>query len=189
MEKAMTFLQTPRGYSPEEFDAYLRTLHWGAWKPQYIVLHNTAEPNLAQWAHFGMGQHAGQQRIRNLNHYYAGLGWHSGPHLFIAPDFIWTACDLTADGVHASCFNHVSIGVEMVGDYATEPFDTGPGALVRDNAVAALASLHVALKLRTETIRFHKECVRDHHDCPGKNVTKADIIARVSKAMESAHVA
>jgi hypothetical protein len=58
---------------------------------------------------------------------------------------------------------------------------------VRANTVAALASLHRALGLSPETIRFHKECVADHHDCPGKNVSKADIIARVAEAMEAAH--
>jgi hypothetical protein len=176
----MTFLANPRGYSPEEFDVFVDTLKWTDWKPQFIVLHNTAEPNLKQWAFSGMGQENGLQRIRNLNHYYSvELGWHSGPHLFIAPDYIWNACDLTQPGVHASCFNHLSIGVEMVGDYSHEDFTCDEGAMVRDNAIAAVASLHRALKIKPETIHFHKECVRDHHDCPGKMVDKTDIIARV----------
>lgn len=29
------------------------------------------------------------------------------------------------------------------------------------------------------------ERLRDHHDCPGKNVVKAGVIARVSQAMKS----
>ena len=187
----MTFLANPRGYAPEEFEAYVKTLHWGAWRPKFITLHNSAEPNLAQWTHNGLGQSAGLQRIKNLNHYYASLGWHSGPHIFVAPDFIWVACDLTADGVHASCFNRVSIGIEMVGDYATEAFDSGLGMQVRDNVVSAMATLHGALglspngyKLGASGLHFHKECMRDHHDCPGKNVDKVDVVARVLNAME-----
>ena len=184
----MTFLATPRGYGPEEFEAYAATLKWNGWKPSFIVLHNTAEPNLAQWQHNGMGQNAGLQRIKNLNHYYASLGWHSGPHIFVAPDYIWVACDLTQDGVHASCYNHVSIGVEMVGDYARESFETGAGAQVRDNAIVVLAALHKALGISPDTLHFHKECIRDHHDCPGSNVVKTDVIARVKAAIAGSPV-
>ena len=180
----MSFLTTPRGFTPEQFRAYVSTLEWTDWRPSFVVLHNTAEPNLAQWNHFGLGHTAGVQRILNLNRYYkVEEGWHSGPHLFIAPDFIWLACDLRADGVHASCYNRASIGVEMVGDFSVEPFGSGSGGLVRDNTVAALASLHKALKINPDTLHFHKQCIRDHHDCPGKHVDQADMIARVKAAM------
>lgn len=181
----MTFLTNPQGYSPAQFKAFVATLKWSGWKPKFIVLHNTAEPNLVQWAH-GAGAGYEHQRVVNLNSYYKNSeGWHSGPHLFISPNLIWDACDLTADGVHASCYNHESIGVEMVGDYASEAFDSGDGAKVRDLAVQALAILHQALDLDPATLRFHKECVADHHDCPGKNVVKADIIARVKAALKA----
>ncbi len=176
----MTFLSQPRGFTPAEFKAYVETLEWTDWRPSFIVLHNTAEPNLAQWAHFGLGLKEGAQRVRNLNAYYkTDEGWHSGPHIFVAPDYIWLACDLRADGVHASCYNRVSIGVEMVGDYSVEPFDSGDGAKVRDNSAACLAALHHALKISPNTLHFHKQCLRDHHDCPGKHVDQADMIARV----------
>lgn len=183
----MTFLADPLGFKPTEFAAYAEKLQWRGWRPKFIVLHNTALPNLAQWTHSGLGKVAGEKRIRNLNHYYRSeKGWHSGPHIFIAPDLIWIACDLTADGVHASCYNSVSIGVEMVGDYASESFSDGDGAKVRDNTVAALAALHKALRITPETLRFHKECLRDHHNCPGAHVSKADVIARVKEAMKGA---
>lgn len=175
----MTFLATPLSFTPDEFAPYVSTLRWKAWTPKFTVLHNTAEPNLAQWVHFGLGKVAGLQRVKNLNHYYAGMGWHSGPHIFVAPDLIWVACDLTADGVHASCYNRVSIGIEMVGDYSTESFNSGDGAKVRDNAVATLAILHRALKIDPASIRFHKECIADHHNCPGSNVVKGFVIERV----------
>lgn len=183
----MTFLTNPLGFTPEEFDVYAKNQHWSNWRPRFITLHNTAEPNLAQWGHFGLGKTEGLKRIQNLNHYYkVEKGWHSGPHVFIAPDLIWVACDLTRDGVHASCFNSTSIGVEMVGDYGSESFSSGDGARVRDNTIAALASLHRALLIPPATLHFHKECLRDHHACPGKNVDKADIVARVLRKMEGA---
>jgi len=181
----MTFLADPRGFTPAEFKTYASGLKWDkGWRPQFVTLHNTAEPNLAQWAHFGLGKTSGLKRIHNLNAYYGDQkGWHSGPHIFIAPDFIWIACDLERDGVHASCYNRVSIGIEMVGDYATESFDSGDGAKVRDNAVVTVAALHDALRLAPTTLRFHKECLRDRHACPGKNVDKADFVARVKAAL------
>ncbi len=176
----MTFLADPLALPIDEFRAYVAKKRWARWKPEFIVLHNTAEPSLAQWTHFGLGKSAAVQRARNLNHYYASCeGWHSGPHLFVAPDLIIVACDLESDGVHASCYNRLSIGVEMVGDYGSEPFNEGDGAKVRDNAVAALAILHDALRIDPETLHFHRQCLRDAHQCPGKNVSQGDMIARV----------
>lgn len=186
----MTFLTNPLGFTPSEFRTYVESLKWTGWRPQFVVLHNTAEPNLAQWSHSGLGKVAGLKRVQNLNHYYkSDEGWHSGPHIFVAPDLIWVACDLTANGVHASCYNSVSIGVEMVGDYSTEPFDSGDGAKVRDNAIAALAALHKALRIPPESLRFHKECLRDHHNCPGPHVVKSDVIERVKAALATPIVA
>ena len=64
----------------------------------------------------------------------------------------------------------------MVGDYETEPF----GDAVRGNAVRALAALHSLVGLDPNSLRLHKEDKRTtHRDCPGKNVVKADVIARV----------
>jgi hypothetical protein len=71
----------------------------------------------------------------------------------------------------------------MVGDYNSEPFD----ARVRDNAVAALATLHAAVALDPKTLRFHKEDPKTTHDCPGKNVVKDDVITRVSAALAGQH--
>jgi len=183
-ENEMTFLSEPRGFTAAEFKIYVSTLTWAKWRPEFVTLHNTAKPSLKQWVNFGLGKTQGAQRIRNLNSYYRNiLGWHSGPHLFIAPDFIWLACDLEQDGVHASCFNRRSIGVEMVGDYSVEAFDNGDGAKVRDNAVASVAALYGRLKIDPTTLRFHKECKKDHHDCPGVRVKKEDFVARVTKAL------
>jgi hypothetical protein len=185
----MTFIPDPKGFTAAEFATFVAGLHWAAWRPKYLVLHNTGMPNLRQWAHGNTGKDYERRRILNLNHYYKEQGWHSGPHLFVSPSLIWNACDLGADGVHASCFNRESLGLEMVGDYGVEDFSSGDGAKVRDLTVQALAILHRALNISPDTLKFHKECLRDHHDCPGKHVDKADIIARVKKAMASPLVA
>jgi hypothetical protein len=71
----------------------------------------------------------------------------------------------------------------MVGDYNAEEFDTGDGALVRDNAVFLIAALNLKFGFSPEDLTFHKQCVIDNHDCPGRNVVKTDIIARVRAAM------
>lgn len=184
----MTFLAEPKGYAPAEFAAFVAGLTWDAWRPHFITLHNTGVPSLATWLD---PAHPAQQRIVAQKHYERDiLHWHSGVHLFVAQDLIWNLCDLTQVGVSVSCWNHLTLGVEMVGDYASESFDTGPGAQVRNNAVAALAVLHSKLglqpdgfKLGVRGLHFHKECARDHHDCPGRNVVKADVVARVLSQM------
>jgi hypothetical protein len=38
-------------------------------------------------------------------------------------------------------------------------------------------------RLGVRGLHFHKECRRDHHDCPGRNVVKADVVARVLTQM------
>lgn len=186
----MTFLSEPKGYTPTEFSAFVTGLKWPAWRPRFITLHNTGVPNLATWLN---PAHSAQQRILGQKHYERDiLHWHSGVHLFVAQNLIWNLCDLTQVGVSVSCWNHLTLGVEMVGDYAVESFDAGPGAQVRDNAVAALAILHSKLGLRPDGfqlgvrgLHFHRECARDHHDCPGRNVVKADVVARVLSHMEA----
>jgi hypothetical protein len=186
----MSFLAEPKSYTPEEFAFFLDKLEWNSWQPKFVTLHNTGIPTLAAWLDSG---HAAQQRIEGQKHYERDiLHWHSGVHLFVAPNLIWNLCDLTQEGVSVSCWNHLTVGIEMIGDYATERFDTGPGAQVRDNAVAAMAILHRRLGLRPDQyqmgvrgLHFHKECSRDHHDCPGRNVAKADVVARVLAKMDA----
>jgi hypothetical protein len=168
-------------YTNEQFASYVATLRWRAWKPSGITLHNTASPTLAQWAEEGPRHDA---RIRNLQSYYENeLGWHAGPHLFISRHFINGFSNILKPGVHSRCYNATHLGIEMVGDYNSEDFDSGDGSLVRDNAVFALAHLYRALKLRPSGLVFHKECRRDNHDCPGRNVEKADVIRRVVDVM------
>ena len=185
----MTYLANARLIAPAAFADHFNRLDFGkaSWTPRLFVLHNTEQPSLKQWLD---GGDTPEQRLKNLEAYYKGMRWHSGPHWFVAPDGIWEFCDPLQDGVHCSCANHVAFGCEMVGDYATEPFDHGPGAQVRDNAVQLIATVFKRFAWRPDPLvlwerglAFHHHCAQDHHDCPGKNVDRADVVARVLKAM------
>jgi hypothetical protein len=168
-----------QGFTPDQFDEYLGTVSFAVWRPQFVVLHNTGAPKLSDWHSV-----SGQDRMGNLANFYHNVQqWSAGPHLFVADDLIWVFTPLNVSGVHSPSWNSISLGVEMVGDYEVESFD----APVRDNAVSALASLHAILGLDPNTLRFHKEDPKTTHNCPGKNVVKADMIQRILDHLGSRH--
>lgn len=162
---------------------YLGTLRWTDWSPVGITLHNTSAPTLAQWAESGPSHDA---RIRNLESYYENeLGWHAGPHWFISRNYINWFSNPLLPGVHSRCWNSTRFGIEMVGEYASEPFNSGDGAKVRDLALSWVAALNKRFGFKAEDIVFHVECKKDNHDCPGKNVVKSEVITRVRNFMNS----
>jgi hypothetical protein len=177
-------------FTREEFADYVNKLTWTpkVWnpdkpqKPKGIVLHNTAAPTLAQWAETGPKHEA---RIRNLRTFYEMTQkWHGGPHLFVSRDWINIFDGLLERGTHSPSFNASHFGIEMVGDYDSEAFDSGDGAKVRDNAVFATAVLCLKFGWDPEkVIKFHKEDKKTTHDCPGKNVVKADVVKRVKEQL------
>ena len=172
-----------QSFSQTKFDAYCHTLAWTAWRPSFIVLHNTGSPSLAQRPNGLTEQH-----IKNLEAYYRDTnGWSAGPHLFIDDRQIWVFTPLTVSGVHSPSFNKVALGVEMLGDYETEPFNTGRGAQVRDNTVAAMATLSAVLGLDPESMKLHREDPLTTHACPGKNVVKLAVIQQVKDLIISRH--
>ena len=178
------FLLPARPFTPEEFADYAANVALdGAFKPSMVVLHNTAVPSLAQRPN---GFSAGS--MVDLRHYYAHVQkWNGGPHLFIDPTTIWLFVALGNKGTHSPSWNGVAWGVEMLGDYASEPFDTGRGAQVRNNAVVALAAMFARLGVQPDDTHFklHKEDPRTTHSCPGKNVSKDAVrklvLARMGK--------
>jgi hypothetical protein len=72
------------------------------WKPQFVVLHNTSNPTLANWHNA-----PGDERMKNLASYYQSLHWHAGPHFFVANDFIWAFTPIDVPGVHSPSWNHI----------------------------------------------------------------------------------
>lgn len=170
-----------KAFAPAEFKAYVDSLTWGdGFRPQFLALHNTAAPSLAQRPKGLTYQH-----IRNLQGYYKGLGWGGGPHLFIDDVHIWVFNDLTKRGVHSPSWNGTALGIEMLGDYDRESFTSGRGLKVRANAVAAMAALNLKLGLAAGSFRFHIEDKRSDHACPGKlaRCERAALVAEIEATM------
>jgi len=172
-----------KSFNPEEFDAYCHTLQWLAWRPSFIVLHNTGSPSLAQRAKGLSAQH-----IKNLEAFFRDTQkWKAGPHLFIDDRQIWAFTPLTVSGTHSPSWNKVALGVEMLGDYEKESFDSGRGEKVRLNTVAALATLCAILGLDPQGLRLHREDPLTTHACPGKNVRKLEVIQAVQDLLVTRH--
>ena len=157
-----------QSFSPDQFDQYIAGLSFNTWRPQFVVLHNTGAPTLAQWHSV-----PGATRMANLESYYRDqMKWSAGPHLFVADDLIWVFTPLTVPGVHSPSWNLISWGVEMVGDFDKENFADPQ----KNNVFRALAALHSTLGLHPDTLRLHREDPKTTHACPGSNITKADVI-------------
>lgn len=170
-------------FTPKEFDEYCHRLHWLAWRPSFVVLHNTASPSLAQRPNGFTRQH-----ILNLEAFYRDeQRWKAGPHLFVDDKQIWVFTPLTVSGVHSPSWNKLALGVEMLGDYAVEPFDAGRGLAVRENAVAAIATLCAVLGIDSHTTRLHKEDKLTTHACPGQGVVKEQIIQEIHDLIVARH--
>jgi hypothetical protein len=165
-----------QGFTASQFSTYLTSIAFSLWRPQFIVVHNTYIPSLADWH-----SQTGHKRMEAFQSYYRDqMHWSAGPHLFVADDLIWVFTPLNTSGIHSPSWNAISWGVELVGDYAKEQF-TAP---LRDNAISALAALHQLAGLDPHTLRFHKEDDKtDHKGCPGANLVKADLIRSISDKM------
>lgn len=183
-----------RKFTHSEFQSYLDNLNVTPWA-KFVVVHNTSSPDLALYRQWEKRPNwTAEQWLRNLASYYSGLGWSSGPHLFIppTPDTILALSPLTGRGTHTPSWNSFSIGVETVGEFESELF----GGDTRTNLVAALAMLHkkfrfdpTDFKLGVSGIHFHKEDkATTHKTCPGRNMVKADLVKAVALAMSPAVV-
>jgi hypothetical protein len=164
-----------KSISPEDFEKYCKTIKWEAWRPSFIVLHNTAIPSLADRPNGLTHDH-----ILSLESFYKNVQkWSAGPHLFVDDKQIWLFTPLNVPGVHSPSWNNVSIGIEMLGDYEKEPFNSGRGLKVRKNTVSAIATLSSVLGLDPKSMKIHREDPKTTHACPGKNVIKSEIINEV----------
>ncbi len=186
-------------YTRVQLQAHINSCDFSRWKrkdgtigkPGFIALHNTSSPTIQVWQSWSPEKR--QQYIQNMQPYYEKMGWRGGPHFFVTPQQDICAFgfnDLMAAGTHASCFNNTSIGIEMVGEFDQEPFDSGPGAQVADNAIFLMALLHNKIGIiptpyvyDQRGLHFHVECKADNHDCPGRFVQKPDVVERVTVKM------
>lgn len=175
-------------YNRASLAARIAALKFDNWKPSFIVYHNTSEPTIKLWLSWSETKR--QQYIYNVEQMYeVDDHWHAGPHFFVPPTMdpcCFGFSNPVASGVHASCFNGQSIGIEQVGEFNVESYNDGPGAIVRDNAVYLGALLYRKLGLvpSHDTLKFHIECARDNHDCPGTSARDKDaLIARIKAEM------
>jgi hypothetical protein len=165
-----------QSFTADAFDQYAATVTLTAWRPQFVVLHHTQLPTLADWHSV-----SGAQRMQNLENYYRNqMHWSAGPHLFVADDLIWVFTPLNVPGVHSPSWNALSWGVELVGDYDIEAFSPQ----VKANGISALAALHDLASLAPSSLRFHKDDEKTtHKNCPGKNVIKSEIQDALVRAL------
>lgn len=173
-----------KSFTPETFKDYVGKLNFEEWWPDFIVLHNTGEPCLRN-----RPDGLNVKHMKGLESYYKNtMGWSAGPHLFIDDKQIWVFTPLTMPGVHSPSWNRMAWGIEMLGDYDAEEFDTGRGALVKANSVAAVGILSANADIDPDTMKFHREDKRTTHHCPGSNVKKAEFIKLVKKYIEENYV-
>lgn len=147
----------------------------GSFKPAYVVLHHTASPSLAE-----RPTGFSDNNLINLQNYYKiQLKWKAGPHFFVDQSGIIRFSPLDAPGVHAASFNRDSIAVDMLGNYDAEKW-TDP---IKGYTIHLLACLCLALGVEAETIKFHSEDPRSNKGCPGKNISKEEVIRLVKDKM------
>lgn len=170
-----------KSFSLAAFANYVEQTVFSAWKPRFVVLHNTSAPTLQQYLNYAKHGISDEQWLKNLEGYYRDQQhWSAGPHLFIAPSKVLAFTPLNMPGVHSPSWNGVSWGVETVGEYETEPFTPE----MRETVITALAILHAKRGLSPDTLHFHKEDPKTtHKSCPGKHMIKADIIAGIHEKL------
>ena len=81
---------------------------------------------------------------------------------------IWAFSSLLHPGVHSPAWNSVSFGVEQLGDFGPEDYNSGRGEAVQQNAIAAFAVLSHFAGIDSHSMRDHLEDpFTTHKDCPG----------------------
>lgn len=189
-----------RVISTSQIKGILAATHFdGNFQPKFLCIHNTSVPDIALFNHWkAVGKPTFEQWLQNLGAYYAGLGWNSMPHAFVAPDGrIGLGAPFNVSGTHSPSWNRIAIGIETVGEFERETFDGTPS----QTALVALAGeLHKRLGLEPDHyikgvrgIHFHKEdLASSHRTCPGKHLEKpkfvADVLAYMGLEPEDSNV-
>lgn len=183
-----------RSFTPDGFASYVASLKFGAWRPRFVVVHNTSAPDTRTWQGWQARKPpiSDEKWMQNLVGYYRDeQHWSAGPHLFVTPGAINVFSPLTGPGTHSPSWNAISWGVETVGEFERDKFE-GP---IRTNLIAALAVLHAAVGLQPRPyelgvrgLHFHKEDkATTHKSCPGRNIVKADLVVSVEAKIIDMH--
>jgi hypothetical protein len=215
------FAYIGRALSGQEFIDYVATYDFGSVPPSFVVCHNSANPD-ASWAKFnndpnikwdrneaGLSSDAikakRKPQLDNIKNYYVGLGWSSGPHLFIDERWIWLFTPLYEVGTHAKSGNsyrdasgalHYSIGIETVGWFGNSGWPESMQKLLQ----IAVQSLRDRLKtftiiytsaptnrpdLHDHQVSFHRDYNKP--ECPGAVITPDYAIPILSKPYQTVY--
>jgi hypothetical protein len=177
----MSFNNTGKVWTIEGFAQYLNSIKAPSWA-KAVCLHHTAAPSLNQRPDGFLAKH-----LENLKSYYSNqLGWKSGPHLFVDDDQVWGMTPLIETGVHASSFNRMSIGIEVLGDYDNEDPTKGRGLQCWQTTAAATKLLFDWLKLpiNDKTLLFHRDDPKTTKTCPGGKINKNWVINLIKNATQ-----
>jgi len=176
-----------RLFTKEQFAAYVKKSivpvlkKQGQWRPSFIVLHHTGIPSIKQRPN-GFTT----PNMHSLATFYGEKQrWRSGPHLFVDQNGIWVFTDLLKKGTHSPSWNDRAWGIEQLGNFSLEDYETGNGEKIRDNAIAAIAILSLARNLNIDTLHFHFEDPKTtHKECPGSTCKKPDVISKVKSEIK-----
>jgi len=166
-----------KGLTLDEFRRYVKGYDFGSIKPNGLVIHHTWKPTKADWKD--------ELSIEGLRKYYEGLGWKTGPHLFVSENKVWLFTPMKDVGTHAGAGNSIykwgrlqsyTIGIEVVGDYDTEKWS----GKTKENALGAIKMLMSHLKIPTESVTFHRNWM-PAKTCPGAAITKEWMFAELAK--------
>jgi hypothetical protein len=187
------FLYEGKGYTPEQFVAYVDSYDFGKIPPNFIVLHHTYRPSIStasagaqyDWdaGEAGMSDQEiyakRKRRLDGLKEYYRrNLGWDRGPHLFIDDRYIWTFTPMFHVGIHAAQGNgavpNYSIGIEVIGYY--ERHQWAPP--IAHNVGIAVAAIKRKINTFEYVYRRGSGGISSHRDynkptCPGAAITES----------------
>ncbi len=169
----MTIDPLKKGYTPEEFTAYMdkeKPKKFGTTPIVGVTLHNTWMPDLKRvQGYLNSKKWTPEQLIDNWWVSYRKMKWYSGPHIFIFPEKIYVATPLNVRGTHSPSYNKNYWGIEIIGNYDTEILPPQ----MRKLAVHTAATMFKTLGVTATNInfRFHGEDPKTtHKNCPGKNI-------------------
>ncbi len=130
-----------------------------------VVIHHTVKPTIAEWR--------GEVTMNGMRRYYEGLGWDSGPHLFVVAgslnaehDGIWQMTPLHMRGIHANRCNPISIGIEVVGYYDR----VGWSYRTADLTLHTIAHFLRWRNLTADVVVGHRDCPGANKTCPGSAI-------------------
>ena len=172
----MSYSNVGKVWSTSELEVYLGSITPPSWV-KAVCLHHTAAPSLAQRPKGFQAQH-----IVNMRDFYQSKGWHAGPHFFVDEDQVWGMSPVHEPGIHAVSFNGTSIGIEVLGDYDTEPQDKGRGLECWKTAADATRVILKWLKLKPSvaTVLFHRDDPKTSKTCPGTKVQKNWVLGMIN---------